>query len=110
MGMFKDALVELLSPMQVGIGVSGAGQVAAHIIREFLQRRKDGVCLKVDMRNAFNSIKRSCILEELTKSEPLSDLKAYFTRTYLKPTSPPATQRRKKVRKKPRLYRFDFSL
>ncbi len=74
--------------MQAGIGVSGAGQVLVHIIREYLRRAEAAgyVCMKLDTSNAFNTISRQRILSELRSHPHLSPLALYFSRTYMRST------------------------
>jgi hypothetical protein len=54
----------ILSPRQLGFGVSGGAEAAAHATRLFVQNMStEHVLIKVDFSNAFNTIRRDTILE-----------------------------------------------
>ena len=66
-----DEMAELLSPRQLGYGVKGGAEVAAHAARKFLQNLSDGSAMvKLDFRNAFNSIRRDRMLEAVRDLAP----------------------------------------
>ena len=57
-------MAELLSPRQLGYGICGGAEAAVHAARRFLQNLPDQHALvKLDFRNAFNSIRRDRMLE-----------------------------------------------
>ena len=66
-----DSMAELLSPRQLGYGVRGGAEAAVHAARYFLQNLSSGeVLLKLDFRNAFNSIRRDRMLEAVRDLAP----------------------------------------
>jgi len=65
-------IVELLSPRQLGFGVHGGAEVAVHAARKFLQNLDDGHALvKLDVRNAFNIVRRDRMLEAVQDLAPI---------------------------------------
>ena len=66
-----DEMAELLSPRQLGYGVKGGAEAAAHEARNFLQNLSDGSAMvKLVFRNAFNSIHRDRMLEAVRDLAP----------------------------------------
>ena len=64
------ALAEYLRPVQLGVGTPGGCEAVVHAAREFVtsaNRSSDqpDVLVKVDLRNAFNSVHRSAVLSEI---------------------------------------------
>jgi hypothetical protein len=59
-----EVLAERLRPTQRGVGVSGGVEHLAHTITVLLEAHPDWCVLAVDIKNAFNSILRSSILQE----------------------------------------------
>jgi hypothetical protein len=75
----------LLSPHQLGCGVRAGIDAAAHSMRnKMIHASSTDVLLKLDMHNAFNTIRRDHIAECLRKYAP--DLLALFTACYCDPT------------------------
>lgn len=67
----SDALANYLAPRQLGVGVRGGAEAAAHAARKFLQASSgDTVLVKLDFRNAFNTLRRDCILESVRSKVP----------------------------------------
>ena len=63
--------VALLSPLQQGVGVKGATENIIRYIRHLTQKlQSEDVCLQVDMNNAFNSMFRHRMLQEVASSLP----------------------------------------
>jgi len=57
---------ELLAPSQSGFGIKGGAEAAAHATRRYLQDMpSDHILLKLDFKNAFNSMRRNVILESV---------------------------------------------
>ena len=57
------ALGEELRPVQLGVSTSGGCEAAAHAARPYVRDcRHRRVLLKIDMRNAFNSLRRDSFL------------------------------------------------
>ena len=60
-------------PLQVGVGISMGGEAAIHTVRQWTERNGQSsgkVLLKVDFRNAFNSVNRHTFLAETRDSFP----------------------------------------
>ena len=58
-----QALREELRPVQLGVSTSGGCEAAAHAARRYARDcRYRRVLLKIDMRNAFNSLRRDSFL------------------------------------------------
>ena len=57
---------EVLGPFQLGIGVKGGVEAAAHILQEALLH-PDTTLLSLDIENAFNTLSRSFMLSQLFK-------------------------------------------
>ena len=56
-------MAELLSPRQLGYGVHGGVEAAVHASRKYLQNLpSEHTMLKLDFRNAFNSVRRDKVL------------------------------------------------
>ena len=59
-----DDMAELLAPVQLGYGVRGGSEAAVHAARCFLSNMEEHqAVVKLDFANAFNSIRRDCMLE-----------------------------------------------
>ena len=59
----REEMTELLAPMQLGYGVTRGAEAAVHAARRFLQNlQQDQLLLKLDFRNAFNSLRRDKML------------------------------------------------
>ena len=65
------AVAELLSPRQLGYGVNGGVEAAVHASRKYLQNLpSEHAMLKLDFRNAFNSVRRDKVLEAVRDLAP----------------------------------------
>jgi len=54
----------LLTPRQLGYGISGGAEAAVHATRLYLdQLQPDHALIKLDFRNAFNSVRRDKMLK-----------------------------------------------
>ena len=59
-----EEATDLLAPRQLGYGVSGGAEAAVHAARIYLgQLQDDHALVKLDFRNAFNSVHRDKMLE-----------------------------------------------
>ncbi|XP_072947725.1 uncharacterized protein [Epargyreus clarus] len=58
-------LEKKFQPLQLGFGSKGGCEAAVHSLRSFLTNAGGDVVLKVDVKNAFNSVDRSILLEEI---------------------------------------------
>jgi hypothetical protein len=65
------ACSSLLAPRQLGVGTKGGAEALVHAARRFLDLKAPGRALvKLDFSNAFNSLRRDCMLEAVAKSLP----------------------------------------
>ena len=61
--LLSEALGKELRPVQLGFGTLGGCEAAVHAARKYINgTRERRVFIKIDMRNAFNSIRRDTIL------------------------------------------------
>ena len=68
---------KLFLPHQLGCGVMGGAEAAAHALRKFVEDASNGtVLLKLDFKNAFNSIRRDVVAEKLHEHMP--ELSSFF--------------------------------
>ena len=59
----------LLAPQQLGYGVKGGAEAAVHAARKYLSNMDpEHAMVKLDFRNAFNSICRDCMLQAVCDS------------------------------------------
>jgi len=78
--LVKNASASLLAPRQLDFGVSGGAEAAVRAARRFLdnmQPRK--LFIKIDFKNAINTLRRDAILEAIEKHFP--ELLPYTTST-----------------------------
>lgn len=68
----RDYISNLFKPVQIGFGVKGGCEAILHAVRTFLQKNKnlEKILLKIDFKNAFNSIERDEMLKEVKKHTP----------------------------------------
>ena len=66
----KKEMADYLTPHQYGVSTPGGAEVMSHLIQLCLQENENSVILKVDAKNAFNSISRDVILEEVATHFP----------------------------------------
>lgn len=66
-----EEMGNLLAPLQLGYGTPLGGEAAAHASRKYLHNLpSDHVLLKLDFKNAFNSIRRDKMLEAVMAHVP----------------------------------------
>ena len=66
-----DKISAVLAPRQLGSGISRGAEAAVHAARKYLQYLPDGYGLvKLDFKNAFNTLRRDNMLEAVAKSLP----------------------------------------
>ena len=58
----RDKKAALLAPCQLGYGVSGGAEAAVHAARLYMQDLQHRCVLKLDFRNAFNTLRWICSL------------------------------------------------
>jgi len=64
-------LSQNLSPLQVGVGVSGGAEAAVHATRRYLQSMPENhIIVKLDFSNAFNALRRDSMLEAVAAKAP----------------------------------------
>lgn len=61
----RSKLQNLFEPIQVGFGTRGGCEAAVHAVRTFVQGDLCEVLLKLDVKNAFNSVNRDTLLNEI---------------------------------------------
>jgi hypothetical protein len=75
-----------LAPLQLGVGAKGGGEALVHAARTFLQSKSDGQAfVKLDFTNAFNTIRRDCVLEAVASVCP--DLLPFALSSYGSPSN-----------------------
>ena len=60
----------LLAPNQLGVGVRGGAEAVAHAVSEAVKDQPNLWVLQADLVNAFNSVDRGVVLEEVAKHFP----------------------------------------
>jgi hypothetical protein len=77
----KDTLSTFFQPIQLGFGIKGGGKAAVDSIRKYIKNQSDAeVILKIDVKNAFNSVERDSILSMVKDITP--DLFPYLWQCY----------------------------
>ena len=77
----RDRFETLLVPSgQMGVATPSGAETIIHVVRLAMQAHPDWVCLQLDFRNAFNTVSRSLIANELREHHP--DLLPYFYARY----------------------------
>ena len=67
-----DEMADLFSPRQLGYNVHGGAEAVVNAARKFLQNLPDEfVMLKLDFRNAFNSVRRDRLMEAVQDLAPM---------------------------------------
>jgi hypothetical protein len=61
----RTKLQTLFEPVQVGFGTRGGCEAAVHAVRTFVKSDSCEVLLKLDVKNAFNSVNRDTLLNEI---------------------------------------------
>ncbi|KPJ12288.1 Retrotransposable element SLACS 132 kDa protein [Papilio machaon] len=78
-------LQQEFQPTQLGFGTKGGCEAAVHAARTFLKQGSSEVLLKVDVKNAFNSLDRGVLLTQAKDQIPLTF--AYLWQCYSGSTS-----------------------
>ena len=82
----REDMVALLAPRQLGYGVRGGVEAAVHATRQYLSSiRPDHVVVKLDFRNAFNSVHRDSLLKAVQNLVP--DIYPFVHSVYSSPSS-----------------------
>ena len=73
MSQSKPEVREFLEPVQLGISVAGAA-LLTRSVSGVLDAFPEFICFRLDLKNAFNEMSRSAVLEILEKEETLKHL------------------------------------
>ena len=85
-GKVMDAMGSLLAPRQLGYGVKGGAEATVHAARTYLHSSDpSNALLKLDFKNAFNSIRRDKMLEAVQRLAP--QLICFVYSAYSSPSS-----------------------
>ena len=77
--LLRDKSANLLAPIQVGLGVKCGAEAAVHAVRRFLLSGEGGI-VKLDFKNAFNTVHRDNIIKALAQHFP--ELELYLRSAY----------------------------
>ena len=77
MSAVKDDVQEVCGSMQVCVGQAGGCEAAIHAMRQVFQDEETDALLLVDASNAFNSINRITMLENIKRLCPMAYVYAY---------------------------------
>lgn len=80
----RESLCKEFQPVQLGFGSRGGCEAAVHALRTFLTHQGGEVLVKVDVKNAFNSVDRSIILNQVKDKIP--HLYNFILQCYGKPS------------------------
>ena len=81
----RDKKAALLAPRQLGYGVRGGAEAAVHAARLYMQDLQHRCVLKLDFRNAFNTLCRDKMLQAVQNFAP--DLLPFVHASYSSPSS-----------------------
>ena len=77
----SNQCADFLKPRQMGVGVKGGAEALVHGARRFLENMPDNYSfIKLDFSNAFNTVRRDCILEAVSEKAP--ELLGYVCSAY----------------------------
>eukprot|EP00973_Karenia_brevis_P079918 11089619-Karenia_brevis.AAC.1 len=82
----RDALAEHFWPQQVAVGVPGGLSLLVCGVRLLLELRPDFICVKLDLRNAYNEVKRNRVIRAFEAAPALRGLAGLFRATHAAPT------------------------
>ena len=82
--LYSDLLAKKFQPLQLGFGSKGGCEAAVHALSSFLNSGIGDVVLKVDVKNAFNSVNRDTLLAESKKELP--EIFGFLWQCYRHPT------------------------
>ena len=80
----KKEIADYLAPHQYGVSTPGGAEMMIHLIQFCHLSHPDWVILKLDARNAFNSVSRKIILSEVSNNFP--DLFPFVSKCYAQPS------------------------
>ena len=72
MSKLRSDCKQLLSSQQLGVGVIRGAEIAVHTLRRYVRSNDDidKIVLKLDFKNAFNSIRRDKVLDKIKEHIP----------------------------------------
>ena len=73
----RAALQKYLEPQQISLSSAGAPKLVISV-RAQLEERRDFICLKLDLKNAFNEMSRAAIVEAFEAEPSLRHLAAFY--------------------------------
>ena len=76
----KSEFSAYFAPLQHGVSTPGGSELVTHHIQLLLESRPDWVLVKTDIKNAFNTIKRSSLHKEVLSKFPA--ILAHFEQMY----------------------------
>ena len=79
----KQEFVNYLEPQQLGLSVAGSVKLIFSV-RMMLEEYRSFICVKIDARNAFNSVFRAAIVRACLEEPSLAHL-AWYAATSLAP-------------------------
>ena len=85
-GQNKGELKTYLEPQQIALSPAGAAKLVM-AVRMQLEVRRDFICFKLDLKNAYNEISRASIIEVLEAEPSLKHLASFFAVTSYKEPS-----------------------
>ena len=74
----QEKLAAIFRPEQVAVGVKGGLSIMIHGIRALLQQSPEMVCVKMDLKNAFNEVERAALVEAVREHPQLHSLSACY--------------------------------
>jgi hypothetical protein len=77
----------IFRPQQVAVGVKGGLSILVHGVRALMQQSPDLVCVKLDLRNAFNEVDRAALVRAVRSHHELRDILPLMVSTYLPETT-----------------------
>ncbi|XP_063893027.1 uncharacterized protein LOC135117549 [Helicoverpa armigera] len=81
---YSEDVSEKFQPLQLGYGSKGGCEAAVHALSTYLNYGNGDVILKVDIKNAFNSVNRDTLLAEAKKEIP--QIFSFLWQCYRHPT------------------------
>jgi hypothetical protein len=67
---YRDKILEICTDNQLGGPISGGLEILIHTVRAILELKENWLCVKTDIENAYNSISREQIFNELQSKLP----------------------------------------
>ena len=66
----KSSLMCFFSPVQFSVGIEGGAESVVHRVRKRLHLHPDHVLVSLDLKNAFNSVRRSAFMSQVKEHYP----------------------------------------